>query len=100
MWHAVGAQCFELGQAELQRVEAEHVGDGLVEMALLPGEEVLSRRGLQPLGQLYDRAFRHEPDRRTRLRHAALDAQALAREDILVTHLHADRVGGWNSKFR
>ena len=29
-----------------------------------------------------------------------LDAQALAPEDILVTHLHADPVGGWNSKFR
>jgi glyoxylase-like metal-dependent hydrolase (beta-lactamase superfamily II) len=60
------------------------------------------------LGQLYDRAFRDEPDRSTRFRHPALDAQALALEDtqalaledILVTPLHADHVGAWNSKFR
>jgi hypothetical protein len=28
------------------------------------------------------------------------DAEALAQEDILVTHLHADPAGGWNSKLR
>ena len=55
-------------QAELQRVEAEQVGHRVVEMALFPREQVLSRRGLQPLGQLYDRAFRHEPDRPARVR--------------------------------
>ena len=63
MRHPIGAQRVELRQAELQRVEAEQVGDGVVEMTLLPCEQVLSRRGPQPLGQLYDRAFRHEPDR-------------------------------------
>ena len=60
MRHPVGAQPIELRQAELQRVEAEQIGHGVVEMALFPPEQVLSRRGLQPLGQLYDRAFSHE----------------------------------------
>ena len=50
MRHPVGAQRVELGQAELQRVEAEQVGDGLVEMALLPGEQVLPRGGLAATG--------------------------------------------------
>jgi hypothetical protein len=64
--HAVRLQRIELRQAELQRVKAEQVGDGLVEMALLPLEQDLSHGGPQPLGQLYDRAFRHEPDRTAR----------------------------------
>ena len=57
MRHPVGAQRVELRQAELQRVEAEQIGHGMVEMALFPREQVLPRGGFQPLGQLYDRAF-------------------------------------------
>ena len=67
MRHAVGLQRVELGQPELQRVKAEQVGDGTVEMALLPLEQHLPDGGPQPLGQLYDRAFRHEPDRSARV---------------------------------
>ena len=72
MRHPVGAQRVELRQAELQRVEAEQVGHGVVEMALFPREQVLPRGGFQPLGQLYDRAFRHEPDRPARVRRQLL----------------------------
>ena len=44
MRHAVGAQRVEFGQAELQRVEAEQVGDGLVELTLFPVEQILARQ--------------------------------------------------------
>ena len=67
MRHPVGAQRIELRQAELERVKAEQIGDRAVEMALFPAEQVLSGRGLQPLRQLYDRAFCHEPDRPARI---------------------------------
>ena len=59
--HAVGAKAVELGHAELQRVETEGVGDGLVETVLFPLEQVASRRGLQPKAQLYNRLVsRHD----------------------------------------
>ena len=80
-------------------MEAEHVGDGLVEMALLPREQILSRRCLEPLGQLYDGAFRHESDRNCLGIRDTRD-RATVPEDILVTDLLAAPVGGWNSKFR
>jgi len=38
--------------------------------------------------------------RSVRRRHAGRDTDALAPEDILVTHLLADPVGGWNTKLR
>ena len=38
------------GQAELQRVEAEQIGDGMVEMALFPVEQVPARRGTAATG--------------------------------------------------
>jgi len=98
--HAVGRERLELGQAELQGVEAEHVGHGLVEMMLLPGEEVLPGRGLQPLWQLYDGTFRHEPGRRPRPGAKFLDAPALPPKDILVTHLQVEPPRSWRSKFR
>ena len=66
--HAIRAQRIELGQAELQRVEAEQVGNGNVEVALLPLQNVTTCRGLQPVSQTYNRAFRHEPDCPARLR--------------------------------
>ncbi len=43
--HAVGLQRGELRQPELQRMKAEHVGDGAVEMALFPLEQDLSHGG-------------------------------------------------------
>ena len=52
MRHAVGAQRIELRQAELQRVEAEQVGHGRVEMALFPFEQVLPAGVSQPMGNL------------------------------------------------
>ena len=52
MRHAVGAQGVELRQAELQRVKSEQIRHRLVEMALFPGEQVLTCRGPEPLGQL------------------------------------------------
>jgi len=50
--HAVGTQRVELRQAELQSVKSEQIRDRLVEMTLFPGEQVLTCRGPQPLGQL------------------------------------------------
>ena len=52
MRHAIGAQRVELRQAKLQSVKSEQIRYRLVEMALFPGEQVLTCRGPQPLGQL------------------------------------------------
>ena len=65
--HPVGSQGLQLGQAELQGVEAEQIGHGDVQMGLFPLQNVSARRGLEPIGQTYNRAFRHEPDCPARL---------------------------------
>ena len=52
MRHAIGTQRVELRQAELQSVKSEQIRDRLIEMTLFPGEQVLTCRGTQPLGQL------------------------------------------------
>src|SRR5262245_32185940 len=49
---AVGAQKVERRQADLQRLEAEHVLDRAVELRTLPLEDVRALRGLEPLGQI------------------------------------------------
>ena len=103
----------DLGQAQLQRVVAEHVGHGLVELGLLPRQQVAAGRGLEPLLQTYNLTA-HDPRSAARLRRQLhLDAagwsqrdrgrpgdaapvfDALARGNlqlaaILVTHHHAD----------
>src|SRR5450755_836086 len=77
--HAIGAQGLEFDEPELQRVKTEQVGDGLIQVALFPFEQVATGGGLQPLGQTYNRAaLRHEPDRSPRLYDYA---RAVARGD-------------------
>ncbi len=40
-----------LGQPDLQRMKAENIGDRLIEIGLLPREQVLPEVGGEPLGQ-------------------------------------------------
>ena len=49
--HPVGTQAVELGQAELQGMEAERVGHALVQAVLLPGHQVSTGRARQPVAQ-------------------------------------------------
>jgi hypothetical protein len=38
--HAIGPQCIELVQAKLKRVKSEQIGNDLVDVTLLPFEQV------------------------------------------------------------
>src|SRR5690606_13497855 len=71
--HPVVAQRIELGQPALQRMESEHVGDRQVELRLLPGKRVATRRRRQPFAPLL----------------AAICPRARAPYNPGFTHLHA-----------
>ena len=117
--HAVAAQRIGLRQAELQRVEAEQVGHGLVQVLLFPVEQVAPAgvasqeakpiiRSLCAMDLIALPAF---TDNYIWMLHdgtdavvvdpgdaapvlATLDARQLALAAILVTHHHGDHVGG------
>ena len=58
-----------VGQAELQRVEAEGVGHGMVQPVLLPGQQIAAGRRPEPGPQLYNRVVpRHDAHRTACLR--------------------------------
>ena len=52
--HAVGLQRVQLGQPQLQGVEAKHIGHRLGALGVLPGQQALAGRGLQPIVQTYN----------------------------------------------
>ena len=75
--HAVGTQRLQVGQAHLQSMETEQVRHRLVQLSLLPCQQVLPGRGFQPRGQPYNRGFTcgHGSRRTSRLcRQLHLDA--------------------------
>ena len=49
--NTVGAQKIVFGQAELQRIEAEHIGDRVVDVFKLAREHVTAERRSEPLGR-------------------------------------------------
>ncbi|MOA65613.1 hypothetical protein D3C78_1920660 [compost metagenome] len=60
MRHAVGAQPIDLGGPELQGVVTENIGHRLVELGLLPGQEVAAGGGREPILQTYNLTA-HDP---------------------------------------
>ena len=47
--HAIGTQEIEARETELERVEAEYVGDFRIEIGLLARERMVAERGIEPV---------------------------------------------------
>lgn len=123
MRHAVGLQGVQFRHAQLEGVVAKNVADGFIKLRTFPGKQILARRGLEPLRQTYNlrvhqdhcmlklipipafadnylwmlhdgkRALVVDPGDAAPVMRVLKD-QALQLESILVTHHHADHIGG------
>ena len=123
MRHAIASEGVQLRQSELQRVITENIAHGLVKLRLFPVQHIGARWRLKPVRQTYNRSVHlvhcmlhlipipafadnylwllHDGERALVVDPGdaapvlqVLAQHALRLESILVTHHHADHIGG------
>ena len=65
MRHAVGTQCVDFWQTELQGMKTEHVCNGTIKLRTFPVQQVAAVRRLEEIMQTYN-LDAHEPESASR----------------------------------